>query len=234
MKKEDLLARYEALGDERDFAVAQALYEQAVSENSNARVLADYGYLLESHGRNELRRAIELYERAIDLDPSYDRAHYQLISARAGLQEPELPVAIYEQRVADSPGEVREQRFLAIAYLKTHDYRRALAAAGDGLALAPNDPPLIALRGEARAGLGDPEGALADWRCALALDADDISALYSSAFLLERLGRLTEATQAWESIIEWGERHGDTLHNEWPKQELARLRALRKAPGRSR
>jgi hypothetical protein len=33
-------------------------------------VLNDYGYLLECHGRRELRRALELYERAIDLDPA--------------------------------------------------------------------------------------------------------------------------------------------------------------------
>jgi tetratricopeptide (TPR) repeat protein len=227
MVKKDLLARYEALGDERDFVAARTLYEQAVAQTTDARVLADYGYLLESHGRHELRRAVELYERAIELDPGYDQAHYQLISARAGLQEPELPVEIYERRVADSPREVRERRFVATAYLKAHDYRHALAAAEAGLALVPNDAQLIALRGEAKAGLGDPEGALADWRCAVQLDGSDISGLYSSAFLFERLGRRTEAMQAWQSIIEWNERHGDTLNNEWPQQELERLRAAR-------
>ena len=223
MRKEELLARYEALGEERDFAAAWPLYERALAEAPDARVLNDYGYLLECHGRRELRRAVELYEWAIALDPGYDKPHYQLISAHAGLQEPELPVAIYEKRLAASPGEVREHRFLVTAYLGAHAYDEALATVDAGLELLPRDAALVALRGEAKAGLGDPEGALADWRQALELEPEDIGALYSTAFLLERQGRLAEAAVAWHSIIAWNESRGYTLQSEWPKQELSRL-----------
>ena len=102
MDKEGLLERYEALGEEDDFVAAKPLYEQALAQTPDPRVLNAYGYVLECHAR-ELRRAVELYEQAISLDPGYDKPHYQLISARAGLQEPELPVAIYEHRLAASP-----------------------------------------------------------------------------------------------------------------------------------
>src|SRR5436190_13044410 len=203
MQKEALLERYEALGDERDFLAAKPLYEQALTEAPDPRVLNDYGYLHECHARRELRRAVELYERAIELDPAYDKPHYQLISARAALQEPELAVAIYERRLADSPGEVREHRFLANAYLHTYAYEPAREVVEAGLELAPDDAALVALRGQAKAGLGDGEGALADWRRALRLEPEDIGALYSSAFLLEREGRLAEAAEAWRSIVDW-------------------------------
>jgi tetratricopeptide (TPR) repeat protein len=224
MEKEELLERYEALGEESDFLAAKPLYEQALAETPDARVLNEYGYLLECRGRHELRRAVDLYERALDLDPGDDKSHYQLISARAGLQEPELAVAMYEQRVASSPGEVRERRFLASAYLKARAYEQARAAVAAGLELAHDDPALVALRGEAKAGLGDPDGALADWRQALELEPEDIGALYSSAFLLEQEGRVEEAVEAWRSIIEWNESRGYTLQSEWPKRELERLR----------
>ena len=223
MTKEELLERYEALGEESDFLAARSLYERALAGEHDARDLTDYGYLLESHARLELRRAVELYERAIRLDPSDDRPHYQLISARAGLQEPALPIATYEQRVARSPDDVREYRFLATAYLSAHAFGQARDAVEAGLALAPDDGPLVALRGEAKAALGDPEGALADWRRALELEPEDVGALYSSAFLLEREGRLAEAADAWRSIIEWNESRGFTLQTEWPKHELERL-----------
>jgi tetratricopeptide (TPR) repeat protein len=224
LETDELLERYEALGDETDFLAAKQLYERALGEAPDARVLNDYGYLLECHARRELRRAVELYERAIELDPSCDKPHYQLISARAGLQETELPVAVYEQRVALSPGVLREHRFLANAYLKAHAYAQARAVAEAGLELAPDDAALLALRGEASAGLGDPEGALIDWRRALARNPDDIGALYSSAFLLEHEGRLAEAAGAWRSIIAWNASRGYNLQNKWPKQELERLR----------
>jgi tetratricopeptide (TPR) repeat protein len=223
MKKEEHLERYEALGEESDFLAAQPLYEQALTEAPDPRLLNDYGYLLECHGRRELRRAVELFERAIALDPDYDKPHYQLISARASLLEPELPVAIYEQRLAASPGELRERRFLASAYLHSHAYEKALMVVVAGLELAPDDAALVALRGEAKAGLGDPEGALADWRRALVLEPEDIGALYSSAFLLEREGRLQEAVEAWRAIVDWNESRGYTLQAVWPRQELERL-----------
>jgi tetratricopeptide (TPR) repeat protein len=223
MEKDELLERYEALGDESDFLAAQPLYERALAERSDARMLNDYGYLLECHGRRELLRALELYERAIDLDPGYDKPHYQLISAQAGLQQPELAVALYEQRLAASPGEVREHRFLASAYLRAHAHERAREVVEAGLGLAPDDAALVELRGEAKAGLGDPEGALADWQRALELDTKSIGGLYMSAFLLEREGRLAEAVEAWRAIVEWNEAGGYTLQTVWPKQELERL-----------
>jgi tetratricopeptide (TPR) repeat protein len=223
--KDELLERYEALGDERDFLAAKPLYEQALAEAADARAANDYGYLLECHGRRELRRAIELYERAIALDPAYDKPHYQLISAHAGLQQPEVPVAMYERRLAGASSDVREHRFLANAYLKAHSYEQAREVIEAGLELASDDAPLLALRGEAKAGLADAEGALLDWRRALELDPEDIGALYSSAFLLEREGRLAEAAEAWLAIIEWNESRGYTLQSVWPKQELERLRS---------
>ena len=225
MTKEDFLERYESLGEESDFLAAKPLYEQALAEAADARVLTEYGYLLYAHGRNELRRAVELYERAIALDPRNDKPHFQLIAARAGLLESELPVAMYEQRLAAAPHEVREHRFLATAYLNAHALGRALAVVEAGLELAPDDAALVALRGEAKAGLGDPAAALADWRCALKLDPDDVGPLYSSAFLLEREGRVAEAIGAWQAIIDWNESRGYMLQVVWPRQELARLRA---------
>jgi tetratricopeptide (TPR) repeat protein len=222
--KDELLERYEALGDETDFLAAKPLYEQGLAGKADARTLNDYGYLLECHGRRELRRAVELYERAIELDPAYDKPHYQLISAHAGLQQPEVAVAIYEQRLAGARSDVREHRFLASAYLKAHAYQQAVEIVEAGLELAPDDAALVELRGEAKARLGDVEGALGDWRRALELDSESIGALYSSAFLLERKGRLAEAVEAWRAIIEWNEARGFMLQTVWPTQELERLR----------
>jgi tetratricopeptide (TPR) repeat protein len=225
MTKEEFLERYEALGEEDDFLAAQPLYEEALREAPDARTLNDFGYLLYGHARRELRRAVALYEQAIELDPRYDKPHYQAILARAALQESELAVRMYEERLRVSPAEVREHRFLAAACLQARAFERALTVVESGLELAPDDGPLVAMRGEARAGLGDPEGAMADWRLALRLDPEDIGALYSSAFLLEREGRLGEAADAWRAIIDWNESRGYTLQTVWPRQELERLNA---------
>jgi tetratricopeptide (TPR) repeat protein len=225
MDKQELLERYEALGEESDFLAAKPLYEQALAGDPDARVLNDYGYLLYAHARRQLRRAVELFERAIELEPGFDKPHYQLIVARAALEEPELAVARYEQRLAASPGEPRGHRFLAASYLRAHAYDRALEIVEAGLSFAPDDAVLVELRGEAKAGVGDTEGALADWRRSLALDEESIGGLYMSAFLLEREGRPAEAVDTWRAIIDWNESRGYTLQTVWPKQELERLRS---------
>lgn len=222
--KKELLERYEATGDEAAYLEALPLYEQAARDGADPDTLKDYGYLLECHARNQLRRAVQLYERAIELDPEQDKPRYQLISARAGLQESELPIAEYEKKVEAQPDQVRWLRLLASAYLHAHGYDRARRVVDRGLTLARDDAMLVGSRAECRAGAGDPEGALADWRLALELDHDQIGPLYMSAFLLERIGRRQEAIDTWQAIIDWSHARGYELDTIWPKQELERLR----------
>jgi tetratricopeptide (TPR) repeat protein len=223
--KEHLLEQYEAHGDPEMFAAAKRLYEQALAEGGAAdpEVLAGYGYLLDCHGRISLREAAAQYQRAVALDPDADKPRYQLIAAKAALGEPVEAVELYTERLAQSPGEVREHRFLAKAYLAARDYAQAGRVTDRGLALHPDDRTLLEVRGEVRAATGDPEGALADWR--RAVDVVDMGPIYLSAFLLERLGRLEEAAAAWQSILDWCEEHDAPLTAEWPEHELARLRA---------
>jgi cytochrome c-type biogenesis protein CcmH/NrfG len=224
MDKHELIERYEARGDERDFRAAKPLYEQALAEAPTAQLLLEYGYLLECHGRNEVRRAVDQYRRAVELDPEADKARYQLIYALAGLFDREEMITLHRERLASAPEDIRELRFLASAYLAAGRHEQARTVIDAGLELAPDDRMLIAWRGEAKAAADDPEGALADWRHALELDDSDISPLYSSAFLLERERRLDEAADTWRSIVEWNERRGYDLSAEYPRRELERVR----------
>jgi tetratricopeptide (TPR) repeat protein len=226
MDERQLLERYEALGDERDYVKGRELYERALAHGRDATTILQYGCLLECHGRNELRRAVALYRQACALDPNADKPVWQLIGAYAGLREPEQAVAFCEQNFT-TPRSLRGQRFLASAYLAAGEHEQAQAAIDAGLALAPDDARLIATRGELKAATGDADGALADWQRALELDPDDIGALYSTAFLLERNGRLADAAGAWRSIITWNETRGFTLDTEWPRRELDRIHELK-------
>lgn len=222
--KQALLERYEMRGEEADFLAAKPLYEQSVADVPDAALLKDYGYLLECHARYELRRAVDLYKRAIELDPDAEQVRYQLISASAALGDSDEMISLYKERLAAGPGEVREYRFLASAYLAAGALERAGEVINAGLERAVDDAMLLTLRGELKAASGDAEGALADWRRALELDTGRIPSLYSIAFLLEREGRLEEAAENWASIIDWCETRGYDLTAEYPKRELARVR----------
>jgi tetratricopeptide (TPR) repeat protein len=224
MDRRELLERYEIRGDEADFDRAKPLYEDALGEGPSAELHLEYGYLLECHARRELRQAAAHYERAIELDPAWDKAHYQLIQALAALFDAHEPIERYERAVEAAPDDVRGYRFLAAALAAAGRHERARAAIDAGLELSPDDAALISMRGEAKAATGDVAGALADWRRALELDTGDISPLFGSAFLLEREGRLDEAIETWVSIVAWNEERGYALSAEFPQSELRRLR----------
>jgi tetratricopeptide (TPR) repeat protein len=233
--KYELVERYEALGDEDDFLAAKRLFEQELTGQSGALDRRQYGYLLECHGRRMLWRAVDQYEQAMSLDPDADKVQYQWMHAKAALGEPEDAITRYRNRVADSPGDVRELRFLSSAYLMARDYGAASEVIDTGLGLAPGDWKLTSDRGEVKAARGDPEGALADWSRAHEVNPGDFGPVYSSAFLLEHEGRLAEAIAAWRHILEYADARGWELTAVWPRQELQRLQKLlqdRQPPGR--
>ncbi|MGH2850288.1 MAG: hypothetical protein ACRDLP_06695 [Solirubrobacteraceae bacterium] len=123
--KELLQERYEIRGDERDFLAAKPLYEEAIETAPTAELFRQYGYLLECHGRRELRRAAEHYRRVLELGPDDDRARYMLIAALAHLDDGAEMIALYGRRVAQAPEDVRSHRLLARAYLAARDFERA-------------------------------------------------------------------------------------------------------------
>jgi len=84
--KEELRERYEATGDERYYEQAKPLYEAALERSpSDARLLREYGYLRECHGRYAIRDAAVHYQRAIDADPGQEKPHFQLFVALGAL-----------------------------------------------------------------------------------------------------------------------------------------------------
>jgi tetratricopeptide (TPR) repeat protein len=227
MNPRELLDRYEATADEDVFVAAKVAYESALPMTGDAATVADYGYLLECHARNVMRRATAQYERAIKLDPDWDKVRYQLMQAKAALFEPHEAIAEYRRRLAEAPDDVREHRFLAYALLVAREYRQAAEVVEAGLRLAGEDRKLVEFSGDVRAGLGDPEGALHDWRRAVDLDRTDIGPWYAAAYLLEREGRRVEAIGVWRQILDWNQARDNAMDVDWASRELDRLHGQR-------
>jgi tetratricopeptide (TPR) repeat protein len=228
MDVDELRERYEAFGDETVYAEAVRRYEDALAARpTDVRLLADYGFLQECHGRRAIRAAVDRYEQAIAVDPRYDKPHRQLIGALAALGDADNAIDRYRRMVADVPGEVRGYRFLACAHRYAGDYERAGQVIRQGLDLVPDDPSLVEQHGDVYAATGLPDDALTCWQRAFELAPDDygISMRYSAAALLERHGRLAEAAEEWRFIVDWCERRGYHLDADWPKRELQRLTA---------
>jgi predicted Zn-dependent protease len=225
-----LMNVYEALGlrpgGEPAYAEAVTAYQQLLAEHpGDARLHLEYGYLQECHGRNLIRAAAGRYERAIELDPGWDKPHYQLIFARSALHESERVIELYKKRLAASPGQIREYQFLASAYLRSGALEQASEVIAAGRNLDPDDDMLLAAEAELLDASGRREEALAAWSRLKQRDAGDLSPYYMSAFTLEALGRYAEAAAEWRHIIGWLEAHDDAVHTAWPKEMLEGMQA---------
>jgi tetratricopeptide (TPR) repeat protein len=181
------------------------------------------GFASQTRAEKDLHEAIRLYERALAVDPSFAKAHYQLVAAYVALGRAHDAVARYEQRLAERP-DTLSHRCLAQAYVGAGRWGDAQRTIDAGLALARGDAFLLEQEGELLARTGRAEEALAAWRRALDADATSIGGHYSRAFLLERLGRPAEAAGEWEAVIAWCRERGYDEDTEWPQRELARLR----------
>ena len=229
-KAHRLMNEYEALGPrpggESAYAEAMLAYRQLLAEHpEDARLHLEYGYLQECHGRNLIRAAVGCYEQAIELDPGWDKPHYQLIFARSALQETDRVIDWYKQRLAASPDQIREYRFLAGAYLRSGALQEARQVIAAGRKLEPDDDMLLATEAEALDASGRREEALAAWRTLKQRDPDDLSPYFMSAFTLEALGRYPEAAAEWRYIINWLEEHDDAVHTAWPQEMLEGIEA---------
>jgi tetratricopeptide (TPR) repeat protein len=224
MEKEQLLDQYEATGEPAVFDMARALYEEAVAADpDNARARLEYGYLLESHGRNSIRAALSHYERAIDLDPAWASPRFELIYANAALRQTDDAIDLYQQRLEGAPDDPHEYRYLGHAYRAAHAYDLAGEVVDAGLKLFPDDPVLVELQGDVCAGTSRPAEALAHWERAHELDPENISPCYSRVFLLQHEHRLEEAADTWRYIIAWLKARDFTMQAEWPERELKRV-----------
>jgi tetratricopeptide (TPR) repeat protein len=223
MDRDTLIALLEERQDEETFEQAKDALDAELAEGEDAGLLLDYGYIHECRGRAGIRDAIRWYERSLALDPTIERTRHQLIQAYAALHETHHAIELYKQRLAAAPDEIAEYRCLAHAYLAAGEYEEAGKVIESGLTLG-QDVDLLEQQGSVHAGQGRPEEALATWERVSELDGERISARYSRAFLLQRLGRLTDAAAEWETIIAWLRERGYDVQAEWPERELARLR----------
>ena len=229
-KASRLMNNYEALGlrpgGEPAYTEAAAVYQQLLAGHpEDATLHQEYGYLQECHGRNLIRAAAGCYERAIDLDPGWDKPHYQLIFAYSALHESDRVIELYKRRLAASPDQIREYRFLANAYLRSGALDEAGKVIAAGRKLEPDDNMLLATEAELLDASGRREEALAVWRALKQRDPDDLSPYFMSAFTLEALGLYQKAAAEWRHIISWLEAHNYTVHTTWPKEMLEGIEA---------
>lgn len=74
-KRARAIAALEDRQDEESFLATKQLIERELAAGETPELLVDYGYVHEAYGRSLVRSALARYERALELDPDFERAH---------------------------------------------------------------------------------------------------------------------------------------------------------------
>jgi tetratricopeptide (TPR) repeat protein len=133
-------------------------------------------------------------ERSVELAPDLVDSRIRLATVLLDLQEPTTAIPHLERVLELAPDDPDAGWLLGKAHVSSGNLQAALSSFQDAEAAA-SEIPIWAYNefGRALAQAGDADGALTQFRAALARDPEDAQALFFVGLVLEGLGRLDEA-----------------------------------------
>lgn len=153
------------------------------------------------HRAGDLAGAVDLYRRAIALEPRHAFAHGNLGAALRGLGQAAAAIASYDAALALRPDytDALSNRGNALQDLQRFD--AALASFQAALAQKPDDPVIRNNIGALLLRLDDPAAALSHIDAAIARQPDHATAHFNRGAALRALNRTDEAVLAYDRAI---------------------------------
>jgi TolB-like protein len=153
-----------------------------------------------------LRQALKLFERAVELDPSFARAHVGVAEchqylATVGYEPPELMLPAVKRSLKRAleldPDLAEAHASLAVLYLNEDDLEGTEAEARRALELNPSLPEAYRQLHEVAAIKGDPEEMVRDMETAYRLDPLLPNYIFLLGYSYFNTGREQEALEHW-------------------------------------
>jgi len=213
-----LVQRGTAAFDAGDYAEAERLLLRVLDHNTTyANVYHMLGVIASLRGASQ--RAVDLFRRALSLNPRYSEAQLNLAITLADMGAYDAAAAEMgtlrsrEPGDADRPGPAvlgklaNAHADLARKYHALGMYAEAVGEYDKALQLCPNFPDIHNRRAASCRELRDYAGARASLARALELNPRYVEAYVNLGRLHQRMGHLTEAVAAWERALEFNPTH---------------------------
>ena len=165
----------------------------------------------------ESDKAIDLYQRALKIDPDFVLARYDLAVTYRGLGEVEKAIAEYEKVLKINPRFPEALSNLGGQYFRKGDVKQAVAHFRRAIEVYPNFIQALSNLGAALNKLGQSKQALPHLKKALSLDPEFAVAYFNLGNAQFGVGKLDEAEKAFHTAIEKGI---DFLSLHWKLHEI--------------
>ena len=169
------------------------------------------------YGLGESDQAIELYQRALKIDPNFVLARYDLAVTYRGMGEVDKAIAEYEKVLKINPRFPEALSNLGGQYFRKGDVKQAVAHFQRAIEVYPNFIQALSNLGAALNKLGQSKQALPHLQKALSLDPEFGVAYFNLGNAHFGAGNLDESEKAFHTAIEKGI---DFLSLHWKLHEI--------------
>ena len=177
------------------------LYTLTLTKNPGCW-MAHYNLGIAFNDRGKTDKAIDHYQQAIALRPSYAEAHYNL--GRLLAQKGRLNDAIthYEKALEINPADAESRNNLGVTLFGSGRVDEAVAHYREALKIRPDYAEASCNLANALLSKGDLDGAIAGYSACLALSPNQVEAQYDLASALLRRGRTDQAITQYKKVLE--------------------------------
>jgi tetratricopeptide (TPR) repeat protein len=178
---------------EEQFKIAQSIEPESEDVVLNlARLYAESG---------DVQQAVKAIE-AVPEDGRSPKMEFTLGALFDQLKQPKDAIAAYKRAVDMEPGDAEATDALAQALLNNDQLDEALKQYKDLAEANPDNADVLVHIGEIERRQGKYEDALATIRKARKLDSNSLEAGFNEGLLLDILGRLDEAVQTYQEMVD--------------------------------
>ena len=192
-------------------------FEQLLAQDKNSREAYYFQGNFELYALGEADRAIQLYQKALQIDPHYALAHYDLAVAYRGMGEVDRAIEEYKKTLEIHPNFPEALSNLGGQYFRKGKIEKAIAQFQKALTLYPNFIQALSNMGAALNKQGHPKSALPHLKKALGLDPEFALAHFNLGNTQFALGQWSQAEQSYHQAVRMGI---DFLSLHWKLYEI--------------
>jgi tetratricopeptide (TPR) repeat protein len=189
-----------------------ALYTATLRKNPGCW-MAHYNLAIILADQGAIDQAIDHYQDAVNLRPSYAEAHYNL--ARLLVEQGRVDDAVgqYEKALEIEPGDAEAQNNLGVILFSIGRVGDAILHYQKALEILPDYAEASCNLANALISEGDFDGAIAHYNACVAAVPDQVEAQYNLASALLRKGRTDEAITHYHKVLQLYPENADAHAN---------------------
>jgi tetratricopeptide (TPR) repeat protein len=195
----ELIRKARILMEKKDYTSAQLELHKALAINDKlATAYYLNGKVYEAQSNQD--KAIEYFNRAVELDKDYFEAYYKLGRIYFSRHKPEKAVENFKKVLSIQPGDSDALFALGLSLNKLEKYKEAVTAFTKAIKLTPNYAPSYYYRGIAYKNLKDNDNARKDFEQALKFNSKYADACYQLGQLNALDGNYDKALASYDMV----------------------------------